>query len=93
MRMTGEAKPSEAKAVECKLSVSVIPVEKSRKEEKIFALSSDMAEFVVESKEDKQISDDGEGVGQNDVEEKDINEGVIPVDSKKRSDSWQKRRN
>ena len=38
-----------------------------------------MLEFVVDSKEDKQISGDGEGVEQKNVEENDVGEGMIPV--------------
>ena len=43
--MTGEAK--EAKASESELSLSVIPVNESKNEEKTLALSSAMAELVV----------------------------------------------
>ena len=39
IRMTGEAKPLETEAAESELSVSVIPVEKSKEEEKTLMLS------------------------------------------------------
>ena len=88
MRMTGEAKPSEAKAAESEFSVTVIPVDKSKKVEKMLALSSALAELVIDSKKGKQISGDGEGVKTKEVEEKDVSEGTIPIDeTKKRSDS------
>ena len=38
--MTGEAKPSETEAAESELSVSMIPVEGSKEEEKTMMLSS-----------------------------------------------------
>ena len=40
MRMTGEAKPSEAEVAEFELSVSVIPADESKEEEKTLALLS-----------------------------------------------------
>ena len=88
--MTGVAKPSEEKTPESELSVLVIPVDDGKKEKKDFlALSSVMAEFVVDSKEGTQISGDGEGVEQKQVvAEKDVSEGTFPVgDTKKRSNS------
>ena len=64
MRMTGEAKPSKGKAAESEISVSVIPVDKSKKEEKTFALSSAMAKLIVDTKEEEQNSGDEEKVEQ-----------------------------
>ena len=57
--MTHEAKPSEGKAAESVLSVSVILVDDSKKKEKTLMLSNALAKLVVDSKEDKQISGDG----------------------------------
>ena len=54
--MTGEARPSKTKAAEwSELSVSVIPVEENKEEEKTLALSSALAELVVFSKDIKKI--------------------------------------
>ena len=61
MRMTGEAKPSETEVAEFEFIVSLIPVEKSKEEQKILRLSSALAELVVESEKDTQISNN-EGV-------------------------------
>ena len=64
MRMNSEAKPSEAKAAKSELSVSIIPVDESKKEEKTLVLSSVLAELLVHRKEDKEMSGDSEGVEQ-----------------------------
>ena len=61
MRMTGEMKPSETEATEFALSVLVIPVKESKKEEKTLMLTSALAELVVDSEDDKQISGVDEG--------------------------------
>ena len=59
--MTGEDKPSEKKSPESELSVIVVPVHDSKKEKMDpLAFSSAIAELVVDSKEDKQISEHGE---------------------------------
>ena len=93
MRMTGEAKPSEAEAAKSELSVSVIPVDDSKKEEKAWALSSALTELVVDSNEGEQILGDGEGVKQKEVKEKDVSEGLISIDKqKKRCQMTKKRR-
>ena len=56
MRMTGQAKPSETEAAKkSELSVSVIPVEESKEEEKTLALSSALAELVADSKENEKF--------------------------------------
>ena len=60
--MTGEAKPSEAEATESEFFASVIPVDEGKEEEKNLALSSALAEPVVDSNEDKQISGNVKGV-------------------------------
>ena len=60
MRKTDEAKPSEADAVESELSVSAIPIEERKEEEKTLMLSSALADLIAVSEEDKQISCDGE---------------------------------
>ena len=58
MRMTGEARPSETEAAEkSQFSVSVIPVEESKKEEKTLMLSSALAEWIVDSQEVEKNSD------------------------------------
>ena len=67
MRMTGEAKLSETEAAESELSASMISVEESKKEEKTSVLASALVELVVDSKEDKQISGNGEGVKKKEV--------------------------
>ena len=69
MRMSDEAKPSEGKGAKYELSVSVIPVDESKEKEKTLALSNALA-GLVDSKKDKQISGDGEGVEKKEVEEK-----------------------
>ena len=51
MRMTGEAKPSEGKSPESELSVSVIPVDESKRNEKTMVLSSALAVLIVDTKE------------------------------------------
>ena len=48
------------------------------------ALSSALEELVIDSKEDKQVSDDGEGVEKKGVKEKDVSEGTILVDDTKK---------
>ena len=54
MRMTGEDKPSETQAAEeSELSVAVIPVKESKKEEKTLMLSCALAELVDNSKKNK----------------------------------------
>ena len=58
-RMTGKAKPSEAEAALSELFISMIPVDESNKKEKTLALSSALAELVVDSRDDKQISGNG----------------------------------
>ena len=56
MRMTDEAKPSEAEASENELSLSVIPIWESKEEEKtLLVLSSALAELVVDSEEDNKF--------------------------------------
>ena len=55
MKMTGKAKPSETEAAESDFSVSVVPAEESKEEEKTLASSSTLTEPVVESKEVKKI--------------------------------------
>ena len=55
MRMTGEAKPSETEAAKSELSLSVIPVEESKKEEKTLMLSSALLQLVVDNKEVKKF--------------------------------------
>ena len=62
MKITGEAKPSEAEAAESELSASLTSVDERKKEEKSLVLSSDLAELVVDTKEDKQTSGDDEWV-------------------------------
>ena len=58
MKMTGETRPSETEAAEkSELSVSMIPAEKSKEEEKILMLSNALEELVVNSKEVEKISD------------------------------------
>ena len=48
-----------------------------------------MTELVVDTKEDKQISGDGEGVEHEEVEEKDVSEGMFPVyDTKNRRENF-----
>ena len=84
LRMTGEAKQSEGKAEEYVLSVSVIQVDKRKKEEKTFALSSSLGELVVDSKEDKEISGNSERVEKTEVEKIFFSECRISVyDAKK----------
>ena len=57
MKMTGEAIPSETEAAKkSELSVSVIPVDKSKEEEKTSMLSSALAELVADSKDVKKNS-------------------------------------
>ena len=52
VRMTNEARPPEMEAVEMsEFSVSVIPVEESKEEEKILMMSSALGDLVVDSKE------------------------------------------
>ena len=49
------------------------------------ALSSDIAELVVDSEEDKKISDDGARVKQKElVAEKDVSDGMFSVDDTKK---------
>ena len=84
MRITGEAKLLEGKSPESELSVSVIPVHESKKEEKILVLSSAMTKLVVDIKKDKQISGYSEGVKKKEVEEKDVSEGLILIDDTKK---------
>ena len=50
IRMMCRVKPSEEKSPEYELSVSVIPVDESKKKEKTLALSSALAECVVDGK-------------------------------------------
>ena len=50
--------------------MSVIPVDENKKEEKTLALSSALAELIVDSKENKQISDDCEGVEKKEMKKK-----------------------
>ena len=78
MRMTGEAKPSEAEATESELSMSVIPFNENKKEETILVLSSLWQNLLFAVKRIK-ISCDGERVAQEEVEEKDVSKGMIPV--------------
>ena len=56
MRKTDEAKPSEADAAESELSLSAIPIEERKEEEKTLMLSSALADLIAVSEEDKQIS-------------------------------------
>ena len=59
--MTGKDEPSE-KVAESELSMLVITADNNKKEKKdSFALSSALAELVVDINMDKQISVDGEG--------------------------------
>ena len=74
-----EDKPSEA--AESKLSISVIPVEESKEEEKTLMLSSALAELVVDSEEDKQISGNGKGSKRKRWKK---SESLIPIDETKR---------
>ena len=64
----------------------VILIYDSKKEKKEYlALSSAVAELVVDSKEDKQISDHGVVVEQKVmVTEKDVSEGKFPIDDTKK---------
>ena len=48
MKMISKAKPSERKAEESDLSVSVIPVDESKEEEKTLALSGALAELIID---------------------------------------------
>ena len=84
MRMTGEAKPSEAEAAESDLSLSVIPVDESKEEEKTLVLSSVLAELDAYTKEKKQILGNCEEVEKKQVEEKDVSEDLIPTDDTKK---------
>ena len=72
--MTGEARPSETEAAKrSELSVTVTPVEESKKEEKTLMLLSAWAELVVVSKEIKEISAK-KGVEKKDEDETETNE-------------------
>ena len=62
----------------------MILVDESEAVEKILALSSALADLVVDSKEDKQISGNGEGVKRKEVKEKDVSEVMIPIDETKK---------
>ena len=73
MRMTGEAKLSEMGAEESELFAPAISIEESKEEKKPLRLSSELAELVVDSEEDKQISGNDE-----EVEKK-----VVEIDSAK----------
>ena len=66
--MTGETQSSTTETAESKLSVSVIPVKESKEEDKILMQSILLAEFVVDSEEGKQISENGERVEKKVVE-------------------------
>ena len=66
--MTGKAKPSEAKASESELSISVIPVGESKEDEKTLILFILLEELVVGSEEDKQITGNNEVVKKKVVE-------------------------
>ena len=90
MRMTGEAKPSEAEEAESELSVSVIPVEESKKEEKTFEQLSALAELIVKNEKDKKISADGKErmtskakSSETEGAESQLSMSVIPVDESK----------
>ena len=62
----------------------MIPVDESKKEEMTLALSSALTELVVDSKEDTQISGDGEGIEKKEWKKKDVSESLIPIDDPKR---------
>ena len=67
MRITGETKPSEEKSTESELSMSVITVDESKKEEKdSFDFSRAKAE-VFDSTKGKRISIDEEGLEEEEV--------------------------
>ena len=82
MTFTAEAKSSEGKAAESELYVLVISVDNSKKEEKTLIPSSALAEVASNSKEDKQVSCDGEKVKHEEVK-KDVSECMFPVHDKK----------
>ena len=84
MRITGEAKSSEGTAAESELYASVISIDESKEEEKTLVFSSALTELFAESKENKQISGDGERIEKKEAEEKDINEGTFPADDTKK---------
>ena len=54
--------------------------DESRVEEKTLALLSALAELVVDSKEEKQISGDGEWIKKKEVEENNVSEGITTID-------------
>ena len=67
------------KAAESKLSVSLIPVDESKREGKNLVLSSALSKLLVDSKENNHISGDGVGIEFDELKEKDVTEGMILV--------------